>query len=83
MAHQQFSITVKEHGRLNLPKDLRQALGIEEGERLIFRINDDGSAEVVTPHALARRGRGLFAHLKQVNNETDSFIDDRRQEADQ
>lgn len=68
---------------MNLPKELREALGVKEGENLIFRIKEDGSAEVVTPQTLARRGRGLFAHLKQVESETDDFISQRREEADQ
>lgn len=68
---------------MNLPKELREALSLKEGESLIFRVREDGSAEVVTPQTLARRGRGLFAHLKQVESETDSFIEERRQEADQ
>ena len=78
---EQFSVSVKAHGRVNLPKELRRALGVSEGQILIFRLRPDGSAEVVTAQAIARRGRGLFAHLKQVESETDAFLEERRREA--
>ncbi len=83
MPNSQFSVSVKEHGRVNLPKDLRTALRLKEGESLIFQVRDDGSAEVVTPQTLARRGRGIFVHLKEAESETDAFLEDRRQEAEQ
>ncbi|AFZ69495.1 AbrB/MazE/SpoVT family DNA-binding domain-containing protein [Deinococcus peraridilitoris] len=83
MVRSQFAVSVREHGRLNLPKELREALGVKEGENLIFRVKEDGSAEVVTPQTLARRGRGLFTYLKQVESETDDFIAQRRKEAEQ
>nr|WP_264778072.1 AbrB/MazE/SpoVT family DNA-binding domain-containing protein [Deinococcus aetherius] len=67
---------------MNLPKELREALRVKEGESLIFRVREDGSAEVITPQTLARRGRGLFAHLKRVESKTDAFIEERRQETD-
>ncbi|BDP43283.1 hypothetical protein DAETH_32520 (plasmid) [Deinococcus aetherius] len=75
-------MSIKEHGRMNLPKELREALRVKEGESLIFRVREDGSAEVITPQTLARRGRGLFAHLKRVESKTDAFIEERRQETD-
>ena len=80
---EQFAVPVKEHGRVNLPKELRRALGVSEGQTLIFRLRPDGSAEVVTAQAIAKRGRGLFAHLRQVESETDAFLEERRQESDQ
>ncbi len=68
---------------MNLPKELRQALGVSAGQTLIFRLHPDGSAEVVTAQAIARRGRGLFAYLKQVESETDALIEERRREAEE
>lgn len=76
-----FTVSVKEHGRLNLPKGLRSALHLREGDDLVFRITEDGKAEVVSASTLAQQGRGLFTHLKQLDNETDDFINQRREEA--
>lgn len=78
----QFSVTVKENGRVNLPSGLRNRLQLHEGEDLIFRVRDDGSAEVITRTVLAQRGRGLFAHLKIVEDETALFLQERRQETE-
>lgn len=77
-----YSVSVKEHGRMNLPKDLRAGLGLEEGDELVFILLEDGRAEVVPQRLIAKRGMGLFANLKQANNETDLFIAERRAEAD-
>ena len=77
-----FTVQVKDHGRLNLPKSLRQTLGIEGEGSLVFRVKEDGSVEVISADALANRSRGLFKHLKTEESETDTFITERREEAD-
>lgn len=77
-----FTVPVKEHGRLNLPKSLRAALQLREHDDLIFRVRPDGVAEVVSATTLAQRGAGLFAHLKQEDSETDAFLAERRAQAD-
>ena len=77
----QFKVSLKEHGRLNLPKRLREALDAHEGEDLIFQLSEDGRAEVMTAATIAKKGRGLFAHLKQLEDETADFIAERHREA--
>ncbi|MDV6376578.1 AbrB/MazE/SpoVT family DNA-binding domain-containing protein [Deinococcus arenicola] len=79
----QYTVAVKDHGRLNLPKSLRAALHLQDGDDLVFRVNSDGVAEVVSASTLAQRGTGLFVHLKQEDSETDAFLAERRAEADQ
>ena len=79
----QFTVPVREHGRMNLPKSLRAALHLEEGDDLVFRLTDNGVAEVVSASTLAQRGLGLFASFKQVGSETDAFLAERRAEAGQ
>lgn len=79
----QYTVPVKEHGRLNLPKKLRAALHLQEGDDLVFRITSSGVAEVVSASTLAGRGLGLFAQFKQMESETDAFLAERRAEADQ
>lgn len=78
-----FTVSVREHGRLNLPKSLRAALHLQDQDDLIFRVRPDGVAEVVSATTLAQRGTGLFAYLKQHDSETDDFLAERRAEADQ
>lgn len=78
-----FTVSVKEHGRLNLPKSLRAALHLQEQDDLIFRVRGDGVAEVVSASTLAQRSSGLFAHLRREESETDTFLAERRAEAEQ
>lgn len=77
-----FTVPVKEHGRMNLPKSLRSALNLQDNDDLVFRLTEDGVAEVVSASTLARRGRGLFAHLRAEESETDAFIAERRAQAE-
>lgn len=77
----QFTVPVKEHGRLNLPKSLRTALHLQDGDDLVFRLTAEGVAEVVSASTLAGRGVGLFAGFKQLESETDAFVAERRAEA--
>lgn len=79
----QYTVPVKEHGRLNLPKSLRAALHLQDGDDLIFRLTTEGVAEVVSASTLAGRGLGLFASVKTEESETDAFLAERRAEADQ
>lgn len=79
----QYTVPVKEHGRLNLPKNLRAALHLQEGDDLVFRLTAEGVAEVVSASTLAGRGLGLFAQFKQEESETDAFLAERRAEAEQ
>lgn len=38
--------TVTSKGQVTIPKQVRERLGIEEGETVSFRVNDDGSATI-------------------------------------
>lgn len=78
-----FTVPVKDHGRMNLPKSLRAALHLQDGDDLVFRLTSSGIAEVVSTSTLAKRSRGLFTHLKQEDSETDTFLAERRAEAEQ
>lgn len=77
-----FTVSVREHGRVNLPKSLRSALGVSEHDNLVFTVRPDGVAEVISASVLAQRSQGLFGHLKTEDNETDAFISERRAEVD-
>ncbi len=78
-----FTVSVKDHGRVNLPKSLRAALHLRDGDDLVFRLTSAGVAEVVSASTLAERSTGLFVHLKQGDSETDAFLAERRAEANQ
>lgn len=77
-----FTVNVRGHGRLNLPKKLREALGLKAQDELVFQLQDDGTAAVIPASVLAARGVGMFRHLKQTDSETDVFLAERRAEAE-
>jgi AbrB family looped-hinge helix DNA binding protein len=55
------SATVTSKGQITIPKAIREALGLEPGDRVAFRLDADGSV-VVEPETLDLRE--LFAVLK-------------------
>ena len=54
--------TVTSKGQVTIPKKVREHLDLKRGDKLEFRVDDDGSVSVVP---IARRARdvfGAFAH---------------------
>ncbi len=39
--------TVTSKGQVTIPRDVREALGLDEGHRVEFRIRDDGVVELI------------------------------------
>lgn len=81
----QFSLTIGERGRLVLPAELRRRLSLKTGDRLVARIEDDGSIRVISTRAAAESGRGLlprmYPHLKDASL-VDELLAERRREAE-
>lgn len=42
-----FEATVTSKGQITIPKGVRERLDIEEGEKVLFRFEDDGSVRLV------------------------------------
>ncbi|WP_157463431.1 AbrB/MazE/SpoVT family DNA-binding domain-containing protein [Deinococcus pimensis] len=76
-----FKVDVKEHGRINLPRSLRQRLRLEEGDQLLFRIDDEGRAEVTTTSRAVRSIVGLYAHAGGERSLADELIAERHEDA--
>lgn len=43
-------------GQITIPKEVREALGLHTGDRLAFRVHDDGRVEVEAENAARERG---------------------------
>ena len=56
--------TLTSKGQVTIPKEVRERLGLKEGDRLVFRFDDQGNL-LVRPEARSSLGRlpGLLHHL--------------------
>lgn len=58
------SSTLTSKGQVTIPKEIRDLLGLKEGDRLEFRLDDQGKV-VIQPQAEGPLGRlpGMLRHL--------------------
>lgn len=75
-----YNIEVKEHGRVNLPAELRAQLNLKAGDRVLVRISGEGRAELVTASVAVKQTRGLYAHLRGESSPVEELIAERRAE---
>jgi AbrB family looped-hinge helix DNA binding protein len=67
-------------GRLVLPADMRQELGVHDGDMLIVRL-EDGRLVIETPDQLLDRMQALFDHIPKGVSLAEELIAERRAEA--
>lgn len=60
--------TLTSKGQVTIPKEVRELLGVKEGDRLVFRLDEHGNV-VVQPEGPGSLGRlpGLLHHLAGSN----------------
>lgn len=76
-----FSVQVKDAGRILLPADIRDALGIAEGDTL-QAVVQDGELRLMTPMSALRRLQEMVARKPASERGTvDDFLAMRRAEA--
>ena len=54
------SAALTSKGQITVPKDIRTALGVHPGDRLAFRIHDDGTVTVEAETVDLRSLRGMI-----------------------
>ena len=82
MAHTSRELVVGDRGRVVLPSDIRAALGLEPGDRMLLSTEPDGSLRLRPYRAVAKRGLGLLADLApRGGSMVDELIAERRAEA--
>lgn len=86
MAHKEtkenhYSATLGARGRVVLPAGLRERLGVEEGDRLVFTVQEDGGVRLISLREAARGLEGAYAHLATGGSVVDELIAERREEA--
>jgi AbrB family looped-hinge helix DNA binding protein len=77
-----FQMKMSESGRVVIPIEIRQALGLKEGDMVLFE-QLDGEARITTRQAQLRRAQELFRQYVPVGSPSlaDELIAERRAEA--
>ena len=75
-----FVVRLEAKGRVVLPAEVRKALDLKEGERLLLRLRSEGSLELLSFRQIARRVRGLWRNLAPGESLVEELIRDRREE---
>ena len=82
MAHAERQIVVGDRGRVVLPADVRSALGLVAGSRMLLSTERDGSLRLRPYRSVADQGRGLLAGLAPGGESmVDELLAERRREA--
>jgi AbrB family looped-hinge helix DNA binding protein len=69
-----------ERGRIVLPVEVREALGIREGEKFVVEAQPDGSIRLVPLRNLVASTKGMYAHLEPHASWSDEVLRMRREE---
>lgn len=77
----QYVVPLQENGRMILPADLRQTLGVGKGDRIVLRAEGD-RIELTTARHERRRAQEIFRRYVPAGAQVvDEFIAERRAEA--
>lgn len=77
-----YRVRLGDRGRLVVPVEVRKKLGLEQGELLLLRIDEDGSMHLVRSSDVVAQVRGIFSDLDPEHSLVDELITERRLEAE-
>ena len=72
---------VNENGRVVIPVSVRQALGINPGDEVVLRVEDDELRITTMKHRIERAKRMIRKHVKPGTSLVDDLIVERRKAA--
>jgi AbrB family looped-hinge helix DNA binding protein len=72
---------VNENGRVVIPASVRQALGINPGDEVVMRVEDDELRITTMKHGIERAKRLVRRHVKPGTSLVDDLIVERRKAA--
>ena len=76
----EFKTKLAEGGRIVIPAEYRQALGLHVGDELILRL-ENGEVRIFTPRQAIRRAQELVRrYIPQERSLSDELIEGRRRE---
>lgn len=76
-----YSVLLGEKGRVVLPAEVREGLGLEIGQRLLLSVEPDGTLRLVPARTAVARLRGLFADRVHGRSLSRELLAERRREA--
>jgi AbrB family looped-hinge helix DNA binding protein len=74
---------VNQNGRVVIPSSFRKALGIQVGDEVVLRIEDDELRITTQQHRIQRAQRRARQHAKSGTSLVDELLAERRQAAKQ
>ena len=78
---QEAKVRVNENGRIVIPAAFRKALGINVGDEVVARVEDDELRITTVQGRIARAQRLVRKYIKPGRSLVDELIADRRREA--
>jgi AbrB family looped-hinge helix DNA binding protein len=72
---------INENGRVVIPAPFRRALGIESGDTIVLRIENDELRMTTLRQRLAKAQKLVRAHIKPTRSLADELIAERREAA--
>ena len=76
-----YEVPVQENGRMILPVELRQALGLGKGDRVVLQCVDDRIELTTARLSRSRVQARVRAQFPDAENVVDEFLAERRVEA--
>ena len=80
-ANPEVRVTVNENGRLVIPAPFRSALGINPGDQVVVRIEDDELRITTLRQRIARAQSRARKYVKPGVSIVDEFLAERREQA--
>lgn len=78
-----YEATVTSKGQITIPKEIRERLDIQEGEKVLFRFDEDGSLRlVVVPDDPMERIERVRERAEGVEFDARALIDREREQWD-
>lgn len=76
-----YEVPMQENGRVILPSELRRALGLQKGDRVVIEADGD-RVTLTTARLRRRRAQAMVAqHVKPEDGVVDAFLAEKRAEA--
>lgn len=78
---EQHTIRIGMKGRLVLPSSVRKKLHLREGDRMLLKLEPDGTVRLINRKHQVAKTRGIYKHLSPEVSLVDQLIQERRAEA--
>lgn len=81
VSHSLPTVQLGDKGRLVLPANVRKALGLQPGDRLVVTLEEPGVVRLTSAREIARRGRGMLGSKTPGQDLAGELIAERRKDA--